>query len=419
LSRLSSTSPDRGAPGEALARARRLATGVLLGLVAVFLGTLLVGGDSAPLRLVRAMAEAGMVGGLADWFAVEALFRRPLGLPIPHTALLPSNQARAAKNVGRFFEAHFLEPVQLKARIRALRPSRHAAVWLSDRANAMTLARQLTVLLGGVIRHDPSPRALARGRRWLRGELMAAGADAALARGVAQLLKLGIRSSALDEILGLVRREVDENRDTATELVQDRSRWWIAATVDRRVAGMAVDGVLSLLDELATPGSDLRRGFETTFDGVIDTLEREGTLARTIGESRRHLVHSRAFDTLALHFAQTLRERLAARINADPDAVATPIAALIHDLATRLRADAAARAALDARIAALAAQVIGDMRPMLGGYVADVIAGWEPEELIDRFEAELGPDLQYIRVNGAVLGALIGGVLFAIDALLG
>ena len=172
---------------------------------------------------------------------------------------------------------------------------------------------------------------------------------------------------------------MDENRDTATELVQDRSRWWIAATIDRRVAALAVEGVLSLLDELGTEGSDLRRGFELTFDDVVDTLEREGTLARTIGESRRHLVRSGAFDTLALRFAETLRDRLAARIDADPDAVAAPIAALIHDLATRLRADEAAHAALDARIAALAAQVIGDMRPMLGGYVADVIAGWEPE----------------------------------------
>ena len=208
---------------------------------------------------------------------------------------------------------------------------------------------------------------------------MAAGADAALAQGVAELLKLGIRSHALDEILALVRRKVEENRDTATELVQDRSRWWIASTIDRRVAALAVDGVLSLLAELGTEGSELRLGFEKTFDDAVDSLEREGTLARSIGEGRRALAHSGAFDRLALRFAETLRDRLAARIDADPDAVAAPVAALIRDLATRLRADPAAQAALDARIAALAAQVIGDLRPMLGGYVADVIAGWEPE----------------------------------------
>ena len=360
-----------------------------------------------------------MVGALADWFAVEALFRRPLGLPIPHTALLPANQARAAKNVGRFFEAHFLEPVQLEARIRAMAPSRHAAAWLADEANARTLARQLVQLLRGLIRHDPSPRALVRARAWLRGELMAAGADATLAQGVARLLKLAARSGALNEILALVRRKVEDNRDTATELVQDRSRWWIAATIDRRVAALAVDGVLSLLDELRTEGSDLRRGFERTFDDAVDSLEREGTLARSIGEGRRALARSGAFDRLALGFAASLRDRLAERIDADPDAVAAPIALLVRDVATRLRADPAGQEALDARIAGLAAQVVGDMRPLLGGYVADVIAGWKPEEMIERFEAELGPDLQFIRVNGAVLGALIGGLLFGIGALFG
>ena len=111
---------------------------------------------------------------------------------------------------------------------------------------------------------------------------------------MAGLVKLGIRSGALDEVLALVRRRVEENRDTATDLVQDRSRWWIASTIDRRVAGMAVDGVLSLLDELRTQGSELRRGFETAFDGVVDTPRAEGALARAIAEGRRHLARSGA-----------------------------------------------------------------------------------------------------------------------------
>ena len=120
-------------------------------------------------------------------------------------------------------------------------------------------------------------------------------------------------------MLGLVRRTVDDNRDTATALVQDRSRWWIASTIDRRVAGMAVDGVLSLLDELRTEDSDLRRGFETAFDGVIDGLEREGALARAIGEGRRAPRPLAAPSTrLALRFAEALRDRLAARIDDRP-----------------------------------------------------------------------------------------------------
>jgi uncharacterized membrane-anchored protein YjiN (DUF445 family) len=406
-------------PGRALARARRLATGVLLAFVAVFVATHLIRAEGHGLALAQAMAEAGMVGGLADWFAVTALFRHPLGIPIPHTALLPRNQARAARNVGRFFEAHFLEPAKLEERLRSIEISRHAAAWLAHPGNALALARQLVAVLATIVRAEPSPRVIARARAWLRAGLANAGADAAIAEAVARLVKTGTRSALVDEVLALVRRAVDDNRANAVALVSERSRWWIAKPVDRRVAGLAVDGVLSLLDELRTSDSALRRDFEAAVDNALDTLAANGSLERAVAEARAHLVRSGALETLALRLADTLRDRLAVRLDTDPDAVAKPLAGALSDLARRLDADPGARAALDARLAATLARVVGDLRPALGGYVAGVIAAWEPDELITRFETELGPDLQYIRVNGALLGALIGGALYGLGLLLG
>ena len=121
----------------------------------------------------------------------------------------------------------------------------------------------------------------------------------------------------------------------------------------------------------------------------------------------------------SLQLAAGLRDRLRARIAEDPEALAAPIADLIRDLAARTLADDATRAVLDARLADIAARLIGDMRPAISGYVTDVIAGWEPQELNARFEAEIGPDLQYIRINGAVLGSLIGGAIFGLNTLFG
>jgi uncharacterized membrane-anchored protein YjiN (DUF445 family) len=405
--------PPPDAPPPALVRSRRLATGVLLGLAAVFVATHLTGADTGPLRLARAMAEAGMVGGLADWFAVEALFRRPLGLPIPHTALLPANQARAARNLGRFFETHFLDPDELAERLRRVELSRHAADWLAHPGNALILARQLAALLAALIRDGPPPRVVARARTWLRAQAQSSGADAAIAEALARLVKQGVRSAVVDEVLAYVRRAIDENRAAAATLVHERSRWWIAKPIDRQVAGMAVDGVLSLLDELKQEGSTLRRDFEAAIDAAIDELAASGALERAVAEARAQLVRGGTIDALALRLADTVRDRLAARLETDPDAAARPIATALGDLSRRLRADPEARAALDARLAETAARIIGDLRPTLGGYVAGVIAGWEPDELIARFEAQVGPDLQYIRINGAILGALIGGLLHA------
>lgn len=407
------------APGRALARARGLATGVLLALVAVFVATHFVDADTHAVGLIRSMAEAGMVGGLADWFAVTALFRHPLGIPIPHTALLPRNQARAARNVGRFFEAHFLDPDKLAERLRSIEIARHASRWLAHPGNALALSRQLTAVLGALLRAEPSPRVVARARAWLRAGIANPGADAAIAEAAARLIKAGTRSALVDEVLVLVRRAVDENRASAVALVSERSRWWIAKPVDRRVANVAVDGVVTLLDELRTTDSALRRDFEAAVDNAIDTLARNGSLERAIAEARAELVRSGAIETLALRLADTLRDRLAARLDGDPDAVARPIADALSDTARRLAADPAARAALDGRLAETLARVVGELRPALGGYVAGVIAAWKPDELITRFEAELGPDLQYIRINGALLGALIGGVLYGLGLLLG
>jgi uncharacterized membrane-anchored protein YjiN (DUF445 family) len=407
------------APGAALARTRRLAGAVLAALVAVFLGTHLVADPPAAVLLVRRIAEAGMVGGLADWFAVEALFRHPLGLPIPHTALLPRNQARAARNVGRFFEEHFLRPDELRARLRAIEPSRHLADWLARPGNARLLAGQLTGILGGLAAQDPSPRMLVQARAWLRRQVLAAEGDAAIASGLARLLKRGVRGEVVGEVLGLVHRAVDENRGKVAELVEDRSRWWIASRVDRTIADVVVNGVLSLLDDLRRDEGGLRRDFEAAFDRTLDRMVEEGALERAVAQARAELVRSGTFDEMVLSLARGLRDRLATRLEENPEALAAPVARALQHLATAGLADPAARAAFDERFADLAAQLVGDLRPAISGYVADVIANWSPDELNQRFEAELGPDLQYIRINGAVLGALIGGAIFAFETLVG
>jgi uncharacterized membrane-anchored protein YjiN (DUF445 family) len=402
---------------DALARTRRLATGLLSAVVGAFALAHFMP-DTAIWRLVRSMAEAGIIGGLADWFAVTALFRHPLGLPIPHTALLPKNQARAARNVGRFFDAHFLESAQLAARIRAAEPSRFIAEWLGQPSNARLAAREATALLAALLRSDPPLRAQARGRRWLRAQAAEAGSDEAIAGGVARLIKAGLRGGALDEVLALIAKTVDDNREAATQMVHERSRWWISAAVDREVAHLVVSGVLSVFGDLRDKDSQLRQDFEVALEGVIDALAAEGALARAVAHARRDMIRSGAFDSALIAVVEEVRGRAQARLTAKPDTFAEPMAELIRDFAARALADPAGRAMLDERLAEIAGKVVGEARLTIAAYVEDVIAGWEPEELNTRFEGEIGPDLQFIRINGTVLGALIGGVLFAFDVML-
>lgn len=405
-------------PADRLKQTRRMAGAVLAGMAVAFLGSYLLPA-SGPVLLIRSMAEAGMIGGLADWFAVTALFRHPLGIPIPHTALLPRNQRRAAINVGRFFETNFLQPDQIRTRILALHPSALLASWLERPENAQAIAAQISDLVAALLRHDPSPRLMVRLRQWLRAQALDFGADDAVARGVADAVKSGLHGQVPGKIIHRVAEAIDARRDIAASLVQDQSRWWIASTVDKRLANVIVDGVLALLQDLAKGDSRFSRDIARSIDDMVDTLLTEGTLTQAVAGARQYLLDSGKFDQAMAALLHQMRGRLSDQLRSDPDALTRPLADFLRDTARRGLSDPDARAALDARLSTLAGQIIGQAAPQIAAYVTDVIAGWPPEELNERFEQEIGPDLQFIRINGAVLGALIGGVLFAVEALLG
>jgi uncharacterized membrane-anchored protein YjiN (DUF445 family) len=255
----------------------------------------------------------------------------------------------------------------------------------------------------------------------MQAQLHASGpeTDDLVAAGLARLVKDGIRSRVADDVLALLRRTVDERRDLAVGFVQDRSRWWIASAVDRRVAHLIVDGLLLLLDELRSDRSQLGSPFVTAFDQIVDELVSQRELTRIVSYARHHLAGSRGMERLVLRIARRHRDRLLERIAEDPGRLSVPIAGLVRDLAAQLLADKEICVALDSRIADVASRLLADLRPAIGGYVTAVVSGWRPEELNNLFEAEIGPDLQYIRINGAVLGSLIGGALFGLETLLG
>lgn len=395
--------------GQGLGRTRRMATAVLILLILGFFGSHLLP-DSLPTRLMRAMCEAGMIGGLADWFAVEALFRRPLGLPIPHTALLPRKQQRAAQNVGRFFVENFLDPARIALTLQAVQPAARILAWLAQPGNARRLTEKAQNLSPHLLTRLATPRLLARLRRGLRAGLQSPKADALIASMLARMAREGLQGPALTALLVRLHQAVDQNRDIVTGLVQSQSRWWIAGAVDRRMANAAVTGILGLLNNLQDPQSPLRVQLEQGLHQALERSGTDGTLLQVAAAGRAGLIRSGVLDDL-----------FRSAISALGDAASRPSDALgraIAETAQRIAADKTALAALDAQLGRYAARALTDLRPLIATYLAQIIAGWKPDELIARFEAEIGDDLQYIRINGAVLGALIGGVLFGINQML-
>lgn len=404
------------AEDDAIGPIRRTATGILIALALTFALSFTVEEPGFTVLLIRSMAEAGMVGGLADWFAVEALFRHPLRLPIPHTALLPRNQKRAANSIARFIDEHFLVREQVLVQVRDAKLARLAAEWLSDRSNAKFVAAELSFTLRLFLNQQ-----LERGVRIgaspdLRAFLKDVAQPEDLSGTISAFLKETVHSRLMDDIIAEVRVVLDQNRGKVTEIVQERSRWWIASTVDRGFVKLLVDGILSIMDELADRGSTLRRDFDGSVVQLVDGIEKSGRIAAFIAEGQDKYLASPAFaaaiDTLVAKVLLQIQESLAEH----PDDAAEFMAGAIADFAESLLDDPTLQEDLDARLVAGAGAFVEAARPAIVAYITKVIEEWESDDLVARVEREVGYDLQFIRINGAVLGALVGGALHVITS---
>lgn len=391
-----------------LKRLRRSATGVLAGLAGVFVITSIPDAPPEWVLFIRSMAEAGMVGGLADWFAVEAIFRHPLRIPIPHTALLRNRQAQAAENAGKFIEDYILVPEQIAGRVQSIRPARMIAQWLNTPGNAEHVADLLSAALQKVIGMGKDPANRDKIVPMIRDLIDRAGQSPATSRLMAQILRLGGRGEGLSQTLLLVADMLDQRRDAIEHIVHENSRWWLASGVDRRIAKLIVDSVISFLKDMSDPASEAHAEFSAVFSDFVDKLEAEGTLHGFVRQGLRADQGSRLsellFDTVTEIGSQVLGSE-------DEDVPHERLASAIRSIADTLEHSEEAMEALDARITDLAETIAARHRAAIGAYVAETLREWDADVLIDRFEAELGPDLQFVRINGAVLGALIGAVL--------
>ena len=401
-----------------LRRNRRLATGLLATMGAVFVGTHLVEQPGFATQLLRSGAEAGIVGGIADWFAVTALFRHPLGLPIPHTAIIPSSKDRIARTLGRFIERNFLTEEILLRKLADAQVGQRFAAWLAAPDTAPVIAGLVAGALPGLIRslddHDLQDFA----NRTLGEQLRRADLAPILGRVVQLVTTSGEADILFERAIGIGVRWLEENRGQIDRLVQARSRWWIPRTIDRRIAAAIVSAIADLLSDLRQADSDARLRFREALAGLIEELLRSPARRDQINESKNRILDSPEVQAwLASIWGQLSRATL--EDLADP--ASKTRAALEHGIALVGRAlatDNAMQAHVDALVQRLAIQLIS-WRRKLGGFIAEVVRSWDTRTLTERLELVVGSDLQYIRMNGTIVGAAVGCLIFLVSQVLG
>jgi uncharacterized membrane-anchored protein YjiN (DUF445 family) len=399
--------------------ARRRATALLAAVAAVFIGVTAAGAHGTLLGYIQAGAEASMVGGIADWFAVTALFRRPLGLPIPHTALIVERKDQFAATLGTFVQENFLNADVLSERIRAAQLISRLAGWLSDPGNAARFAghaADLLVTAADALRDEDV-------QRTLTAELTRAVDSVEVAPLAGRVMRLviaeGQHTELFDTFLSAADRYLEGHREELRRLFETEAPRWIPDAVYRRVFDRLFQRLRQrLADMAADPGDETRRQFETWVASLPERLETDPELRERGERLKRQVLGSAGLRDWSSSLWAKAKETLRTQA-ADPDSeLRRRMTGLLISAGRRLESDQRLHDGLERMVESGARAVADQFSDDLAGLVTGTIERWDAAETSSQLELLLGHDLQYIRINGTVVGAAIGLALHAISVAL-
>lgn len=402
-----------------LVQMRRLANGLLLAIMGLFVFSHIWEPDGETWdmqwRFLRAFAEAAMVGGLADWFAVTAIFRHPLGIPIPHTAVIPKNQDRIADAVGRFIADNFLKPELVAERVKDKDLSEALGKWLAEPA-------QSTALAGGLVSAVPAlldaldDETVAAFLREQAAEA-AEGASVAPAFGsvLEALAEQGRHQAILDALLKQGYRLLESNQELIRDRIRGRSGWFMRfVSADKKVADTVIDAVNDLLYEVASDSAHpVREQLNQMVAEFADDLRRDPELQARVGtwlqDAAKHPSVAGAVEAGWVAFKAALR-----RDCASPDGrLRAWMQNALTNLGAGLLREPQVREALNARLRSLLVQLAERHGEDVARLVSETIRRWDSQTIVDKLETNVGRDLQFIRLNGTIIGGLVGLVLHA------
>jgi uncharacterized membrane-anchored protein YjiN (DUF445 family) len=391
----------------AFRRMRLTATLLLLAMTVVFLVSTRYQSLHPALPYVRAFAEAAMIGGLADWFAIVALFRRPFGLPIPHTAIIPANKARIGRSLGDFIGTTLLTEDVLSDMIDSLDIPPHAGQWLAEEANAEKLADWLTA-------QGPLLAEILKSFAW-QDRLVAVAAEIPFAqlltKGVSRAASSGLHDPWVDALLDRLSLFLREHQDEIREAVTVHSSRWIPEWVDVKLADRLSDAVIDLLQHLRLPDHRWRQALDRTLTKLPERLADHPDWQEEAARAQHMLFADPALRAEAGKMLGNLKHRL----GIDRDS----LSGFLRRTGERLADDEVWQKTLQAWLKRIGHRVLVPRKDAIGGFVAAMVASWDDQTLVAKLEAEVGADLHFIRLNGTLVGGVVGLVLYAVTVWLG
>lgn len=397
---------------------QRIATALLFVMLSVLAVSVVYKDVHPAMQWLQAFAAAASVGAIADWFAVVALFHHPFGLPLPHTAVVSRNKDRIGASLGHFVEHNFLTVENVVRKLEGRPLSLAAADWIADETNADRVARQLCGFVPGLLdafRDEDVRRLLSRTLAAQLARLDTAGLAAAL---LTVLTAGGRHQVLLDRALHGLELWLVANQEAITAKFGDASKY-TPKVFDAFIVKKFVAGLVGLMHEVAAdPEHEIRAQFDQAVAQFIARLETSPEYRSHVEALKRELLAHLEREGYYAQVWADFKARLERDLAAEGSVVRSHVREILIKLGSGMREDTALQTKLDAWAKELVETLVVRHRHQVSALITEVVKGWDARELSEKMELEMGRDLQYIRINGTLVGGLVGVLLHAAISLI-
>lgn len=397
-----------------------VATSMLIVAAVVFVIARTAEDDGAGwIGYVRAVAEAAMVGALADWFAVTALFRHPLRLPIPHTAIIPRRKDQIGRSLGDFVESNFLTAEVIDERLRGAAIGRRAGDWLADRDNAVRAGDAVADVLHGALEVLDDAEIQQGLEHLVETRVRSTPVTPLIGKAIDITVEGGHHQRLLDAVLVGVANFLADNRVTFRRRLDEESPWWVPEPIDDRIFDKIFDAVGRFLDDVGSnPRHEVRDTVDARVVAFAERLRHEPALLAKGEELKEELLdHPEVRRWIDSLWAEAKGAMIAA--SQDPQSeLRIRLVTSLHRLGRRLATDPELQAKVDAWVAQALGYLVDNYRAEVSDIIASTVARWDGESTAEKLELQVGRDLQFIRINGTLVGGLAGLAIHTVSELL-
>ncbi|PYI40101.1 DUF445 domain-containing protein [Arthrobacter psychrolactophilus] len=418
LDRPSTTPHPDVAKATALKRMKNIALGLLIFMAVVFCFAFALQQQFPWLAYVRAAAEGGMVGALADWFAVTALFKYPMGLKIPHTAIIPNRKDEIGASLGDFVETNFLSEDVISQKLATTQIAQKVGQWLSKPASAQRVATEGAAALRGaieVLKDDDVKDVI---ESMVRKHLLDPPWGPPIGKVAERIFAEGHHHALVDLLVDRSTTWVRSNHTTISGLVTDRSPSWVPQFVD----GLVGDKIYTEIYKFARavqddPRHEVRLQLDNYLQQLAQELQHDPAMIAKAESIKAQVLGDPEVRELAGKTWDTIKTALTTAVEDPTSELRLKFTGVVQEFGTRLVEDAELAQKANTWIANAASYLVGTYKHEITSLITDTVARWDAEETSQKIELQVGKDLQFIRINGTVVGSLAGLAIFTVATL--